>query len=306
MVDQSRARRTVAKGRARRAVARGGARKAVATAGARRALAVAVTTSTLAAVVLAGCGTPAPTTPPDGNGSDTPTQAASSPSTGSQEPGGASPTTAPGRTVTAANLLTTEEIYLDPAYQTPGETPEGVGRPVNQSYVCLPDDGLASLGATAMVTRNFGYTVTDAKLDPYPKSPLKNEPIIYTQALQFPDEAAAIAARSRYVTWIKACPDTLTEKGYSVDTGQSLKPTAIDINGGQADAGMVAYVKPGATNAELLYWESAGVTQVKDRLMITVSLSWGEDTPGTFDTSDGDFIHPQVILIEESATKLTM
>ena len=48
---------------------------------------------------------------------------------------------------------------------------------------------------------------------------------------------------------------------------------------------MVAYVKPGATNAELLYWESAGVTQVKDRLMITVNLSWGEDTPGTFDTA---------------------
>jgi hypothetical protein len=290
MVDQSPARRAVARGCARRAVARGRARRASAIA------------STLAAVVLAGCGTPAPTTPPDGNGSGAPTQAPSS--AGSQEPGGASPTTAPARTVTAANLLTTEDIYLDPAYQTAVEMPEGVGRPVNQSYVCLPDDGLASLGATAMVTRNFGYTVTDTELDPYPKSPLKNEPIIYTQALQLPDEAAAIAARSRYVTWIKACPDTLTEKGYSVDTGQSLDPTAVNIDGGQADAGMVAYVKPGATNAELLYWESVGVTQVKDRLMITVSLSWGEDTPGTFDTSDGDFIHPQVILIGESAVKL--
>ncbi|HEY5981691.1 MAG TPA: hypothetical protein VIT41_18855 [Microlunatus sp.] len=282
MVDQSPARRAVARG------------------GARRALAVA---STLAAVVLAGCGAPAPT-PPDGNGSGT-SQTASSPGAESQEPGGASPTTAPGRTVTADNLLTTEDIYLDPAYQTAVETPEGVGRPTNESYVCLPDDGLASLGATGMVTRNFGYTVTDNELDPYPRSPLKNEPIIYTQALQFPDAAAAVTARSRYVTWIKACPDTLNEKGYSVDTGQSLDPTAINIDGGQADAGMVAYVKPGATNAELLYWESVGVTQVADRLMITVSLSWGEDTPGTFDTSDGDFIHPQVILIGESAVKLT-
>ena len=274
MVDQSPARRAVARGGARRAVARGGARRAVATDGARRAVAPGPF------IYLSPESPPAPTTPPDGNGSGPPTQAASSP--GSQEPGGASPTTAPGRTVTADNLLTTEDIYLDPAYQTAVEMPEGVGRPVNQSYVCLPDDGLASLGATAMVTRNFGYTVTDKELDPYPKSPLKNEPIIYTQALQFPDEGAAIAARSRYVTWIKACPDTLTEKGYSVDTGQSLKPTAIDIDGGQADAGMVAYVKPGATSAEQLYWESVGVTQVKDRLMITVSLSWGEDTPGTF------------------------
>ena len=266
---------------------------------AQRALAVA---GALAVALLAGCGTPSSTPPDGGDGSTGPT---SSQSPSSQDPGSPSPSsTAPGRSVTAANLLTTEDIYLDPAYQTAVETPEGVGRPTNQSYVCLPDDGLASLGATAMVTRNFGYTVTDKESDPYPKSPLKNQPIIYTQALQFPDEAAAMAARSTYVTWIKACPKTLTEKGYSVDAGQSLKPTAIDIDGGQADAGMVAYAKPGATSAELLYWESAGVTQVKDRLMITINLSWGEDTPGTFDTSDGDFIHPEVILIEESALKL--
>ena len=289
------ARRAVATGGARRAVATGGARRAVATGGARRALAVV---SALAAVVLAGCGTPAPTTPPDGNGSGTPTQAASSPGAGSQEPGSASPATAPGRSVTAANLLTTEEIYLDPAYQTAVETPEGVGRTTNESYVCLPDDGLASLGATAMVTRNFGYEVTDSELDPYPKSPLKKQPIIYTQALQFPDAAAATAARETYAGWIKACPNTL------VDTGQSLQEKAIRVDGGKADAGMVAYVKPGATNAELLYWESAGVTQIKDRLMCTVSLSWGEDSPGTFDDSDGDFINPQLILIEESGTAL--
>ncbi|HVK35416.1 MAG TPA: hypothetical protein VM428_07130 [Microlunatus sp.] len=268
---------------------------------ARRALAAGA----LAVALLAGCGTPSSTPPDGGNGSNGPTSSSQNPS--SQDPvSPSSSTTAPGRSVTAANLLTTEDIYLDPAYQTAVETPEGVGRPTNESYVCLPGDGLASLGATAMLTRNFGYEVTDKELDPYPKSPLKNQPIIYTQALQFPDEAAAVAARSRYVTWIKACPDTLNQKGYSVDTGQSLKPTAIDIDGGQADAGMVAYAKPGATNAELLYWESAGVTQVKDRLMITVSLSWGEDTPGTFDTTDGDFIHPQVILIEESARKLAV
>ena len=236
MADHSPARRALAPtGGARRAVATGGARRAVATGGARRALAVV---SALAAVVLAGCGTPAPTTPPDGDGSGTPTQAASSPGAGSQEPGSASPATAPGRSVTAANLLTTEEIYLDPAYQTAVETPEGVGRTTNESYVCLPDDGLASLGATAMVTRNFGYEVTDSELDPYPKSPLKKQPIIYTQALQFPDAAAATAARETYAGWIKACPNTLVEKGYSVDTGQSLQEKAIRVDGGKADAGM--------------------------------------------------------------------
>ena len=67
---------------------------------------------------------------------------------------------------------------------------------------------------------------------------------------------------------------------------------------------MVAYVKPGATNAELLYWESAGVTQIKDRLMFTVSLSWGEDSPGTFDDQRRRLHQPQLILIEESAIAL--
>jgi hypothetical protein len=280
------------------------ARRAVVSA--RRAL---VAAGLLAAVVLAGCGTPGPTSPPDGgSGSGTPTQGASA--SASQDPSSTDPSSAspvaPARSVTAANLLTTENIYLDPSYQTAVEKPEGVGRTTSQSYVCLPDDGLASLGATAMVTRNFGYKVTDKEMDPYPKSPLKNQPIIYTQALQLPDAAAAAAARARYVSWIKACPKTLVQKGYSVDTGQSLKATALHIDGAKADAGMVAYVKPGDTNADLLYWESVAVTQVKDRLMITVALSWGEDTPGTFDTTDGDFIHPQVILAEESALKLAV
>ena len=271
----------------------------------RRSSAVA---GVLAALVLAGCGTPGPATPPDGgNGSESPTAGTSTPGpgqgSGSTGPGSSSPVT-PGRSVTATNLLTREVVYLDPSYQTAVETPDGVGRTTNQSYVCLPGDGLASLGATAMVTRNFGYEVTDPELDPYPKSPLKGQPIIYTQALQFPDAAAATEARARYAGWIKNCPGTLDEKGYSIDTGQSLKLTTLDAEGGSAQAGMVAYVRPGETDAERLWWESAGVTQVKDRLMITISLSWGEDTPGSFDDSDGDFINPQLILVEESALKL--
>jgi len=279
------------------------ARTAVARSSARGALTVA---GTLAAVLLAACGTPSATPPDGGNGSPTPAGSASggpSQDLGSPGPGSTTPVT-PGRSVTAANLLTTEEIYLDPAYQTAVETPDGVGRPTNKSYVCLPADGLPSLGARAIVPRNFGYKVTDSELDPYPKSPLKNQPIIYTQALQFADATAATAAREKYASWIKACPNTLVQKGYSVDTGQSLKEKAIRVDGGKANAGMVAYVKPGATNAELLYWESAGVTQIKDRLMFTVSLSWGEDSPGTFDDSDGDFINPQLILIEESGIAL--
>lgn len=246
------------------------------------------------ALVLAGCGTP--TTPaPDGENATT------GPSAVTASPSPAVPT----RSVSAKNLIVPDDIPIDdPTYKTVVETPDGAGRSVTESYVCLPSDGLTSLGASAMVTRNFAYRIDDPKKDLAPKSPLKNQPVIYTQALQFPDEAAASKARETYVDWIMKCPATLTEKGYTIDSAQSFPPTKVDVEGGRAQVGMVAYVKPGESNARNLFWESAGVTQVKDRLMITVSLSWGEDTPGTLDDTESDFIHPQVILVEESAIRL--
>lgn len=252
----------------------------------------------LGAALLAGCGTPTPTTPPDGgNGSSTPGQTTGPAST-------PTPTT-PARSVTADNLLGLNDIYSDdPMTSEAVEAADGDGRSVSESFICLPTDGLASLGATAMVNRDFTFKILDAKADPNPKSPLKNKPSIYTQALQFPDEAAATAARATYAGWINACPATLTEKGYAIDGGQSIKLSTLKITGAKAQGAMVAYVPPDATDAENLYWESAAVTQVKDRLMLTVALSWGPDTPGTFDDTDGDFVNPLLILSELSAEAL--
>jgi len=209
--------------------------------------------------------------------------------------------------VTATNLLTVDDIPNDdPISREVVEAADGQGRSVSQSYSCLPPDGLASLGATAMVTRDFTYKIIDAASDPYPDSPLKNKPSVYTQALQFADAAAATRARATYASWIKGCPATLDEKGFSIDTDQSLRLTTLKLEGAKAQAGMVAYVQAGGSDAENLYWESAGVTQVGDRLMLTVTISWGMDTPGTFDESDGDFLHPQVILAESSVPRLTI
>ena len=131
-----------------------------------------------------GCGTPAPVPPPDtGTGSP-----AASPSVRSSSP----TPTAPARSVTAGNLLTVDDVPNDdPVTWTTVESPPKAGRRVTQSYLCLPPDGLTALEGTAMVTRNFGYRLEKPEGDPYPGSPLKNQPVIYTQALQFPDEAAA-------------------------------------------------------------------------------------------------------------------
>ena len=231
---------------------------------------------------------------------------ACTPATGPIDPT-QSPTPAPpARSVTAANLLTVDDLpNEDPMSKEVVEAADGAGRPVAESYICLPANGLGSLGATSMVTRDFTYKIINADSDPYPDSPLKNKPSIYTQALQFPDEATATAARTTYAGWIKGCSATLTERGYIIDADQSLKLSTLKVKGAEAQAGMTAYVKPDAKDTEDLYWESASITQVKDRLMIMVTISWGMDSPGTFDTSDGDFVNPQAILTRLAAEALT-
>jgi hypothetical protein len=266
-------------------------------------------TMVLAASVLSGCGlvpsNRAGNTSPSGSGSAT-----SAPGQTTESAATPAPTPTPSaaaRSVSATNLLTVDDVEGandDPMTKQVVEAPDGLGRPVSQSYICLPADGIASLGATSMVTRDFTLKIIDAANDPYPKSPLKNKPTIYTQALQFADEAAATTARATYAGWIKGCPTTLSDQGYGIDNDQSLRLTTLDVEGAKAQAGMVAYVQPGSKDTENLYWESAAVTQVKDRLMITVAVSWGMDTPGTFDTTEGDFIHPQIALAESSVERL--
>lgn len=228
-------------------------------------------------------------------------------STGPTDPSQPPSSAPPARSVTATNLLTVDDvegINDDPMTKQVVEAADGEGRPVSQSYICLPEDGLASLGATSMVTRDFTFKIINADSDPYPDSPLKDKPSVYTQALQFADESAATAARATYAGWIKDCPATLLGQGYGIDEDQSLKLTTLKKEGGSAQAGMVAYLQPAAKDTENLYWESAGIAQVKDRLMITIMVSWGMDTPGTFDESEGDFIHPQAVLAEYSIDRL--
>ena len=274
----------------------------------------AVVAGTLGAVlasagVLSGCGLvpsnrAGSTSPSDGgNATSAPAQTTEAASTPASTP---TPTAA-ARSVSATNLLTVDDVdgaNDDPMTKQVVEAPDGQGRPVSQSYICLPEGGITSLSATSMVTRNFTFKIIDGTNDPYPKSPLKNKPTVYTQALQFSDEAAATAARSTYAGWIKDCAATLSNQGYGIGEDQGVPLAKVRVEGAKAQAGMVAYVQPGSKDTDNLYWESAGVTQVKDRLMITVSLSWGEDTPGTFDTTEGDFINPQLALVEASVGRL--
>ena len=174
----------------------------------------------------------------------------------------------PACSVTPATCGPTEGISPDPGYQTAVETPEGVGRTISQSYVCLPDDGLASRGAMAMVTRNFGYTVTD-KGSTCTEEPAEEPADHLHPGAPVPRRGARARWRGRRDagagsrrargTWVRRALSSTPARASRRPDSTSTAP--------KADAGMVAYAETGDhERGPLLDWESVVVTQVKDRL----------------------------------------
>jgi hypothetical protein len=156
---------------------------------------------------------------------------------------------------------------------------------------------------TSTVARNFRYEIIDPDAAPDP-GPLENQPVIYTQALQFADAAAAKRAQAVYAGWLDGCAKTLEAQGNKVLTTLGFTNRSIKVAGGSATLSEVVYQRPGDQDDESAFWESVGLTQVKDRLMITVFLNYGMDFNVTLDRSEGEMLHPQLILIESSAEKL--
>ena len=235
---------------------------------------------------------------------------AASPSDGGQPSGGSGPSSAPSaptkpaRVLTAKNLLTTEDLPLeDYDTQQVVVTKPGVGRPLPESSVCLPANGLQDLGATQVLSRNFRYELIDGS-KPDKDDPFRNQPILYTSALQFADAAAAKAARDRYASWLRACPETLEAKGYQTLPDLGFDPTKVATERGTATVTELAYRRPGGADGENGIWESVGLTLVGDRLMVTVFVHWGLDWEVTIDSTEGDLLHPQVGLVDSASIRL--
>ncbi len=210
----------------------------------------------------------------------------------------------PARVLTANNLLTTEDVPLeDYDTQQVVVVKPGVGRPVPESSVCLPANGLQDLGATQVLSRNFRYELIDGS-KPDKDDPFRNQPIIYSQALQFADAAAAKAARARYASWLKTCPKNLEAKGYQLLPDLGFDSTKVDTERGTATVTEWAYRRPGGVDGESGVWESVGLTLVGDRMMVTVFLHWGMDWEVTINSSEGDLLHPQVGLVDSASIRL--
>ena len=198
------------------------------------------------------------------------------------------PSSAATRMVTAKNLMTTDDVPVEDRETTvPVIAKEGAGRWINEMSVCWATVGRIDLGVVNTVQRNFRYEIVDPQSAPDP-GPLRNQPVIYTQALQFADAAAAKKARDVYAGWLAKCPAELEAKGYEVVRRSGLHQREVSVDGGAAQVSEVVYQRPGGVDGDNAFWESVGLTLVQDRLMVTVYLHYGEDFNVSLDQSEGD------------------
>ncbi len=213
------------------------------------------------------------------------------------------PSSAATRTVTAKNLMTTDEVPVEDARDHRAGHRQGGCWTLDQRDVGV----LGHRGPHRPRCRQHGpaelpvrHRRPQGAPDP---GPLRNQPRIYNQALQFADAAAAKKARDVYASWLARCPAELEAKGYEVvpDLGFVNERVSVEVG---ALVSEVVYQRPGGVDGDNAFWESAGLTLVEDRLMVTVYLHYGEDFNVSFDQSEGDLQHPQLALVESAVERL--
>ena len=207
----------------------------------------------------------------------------------------------PVRTVTPANLIAPSDL---PAPEGGGTIEEyrAHARPLDRVSVCLPR-GLGALGATAALSRSYKEVYPDR---PALEGPLADEPSSYAVALQFPDAAAATAARKTYEGWVDDCRAG-RRAGAHLEVLKQLGSdwTRVPAPGGRGEVAEVVYREP-ASRSQDAYWESTGLTLVGDRLMVTVHLFYGSESSFVLNpnATDGGFAHPQLGLVRAAAKRL--
>lgn len=209
--------------------------------------------------------------------------AATSPATpppASQSPPDPSPGRTPGsgpetvRTVTEANLLRVADLPV--TGDSTFERYEQDARTVDRVSLCQ-QQSWQQLGATGTAMRSFREVhPAEPGTTPDPDDPLADLPTLYAVAVQFPDAAAAGAARQTYERWVAGCARHLRDQDYTSSTTE-VRWSQVEVPRGRARFTDVVYAGPGHAGDDAAFFEGVGVTQVDDRLMVTVNLAYGQD-----------------------------
>lgn len=283
----------------------------------RRRTVITVVAASVAAVTLGGGvifsaamrnGTtqPAPVQTPTATATDLPTR-----------PPTTAPTTAPSTTNEPAppalgtgNLLRTSDIKTYTSDQQVLITDPGLGRSPDTSWVCLPE-GLKPLDAQEILSRNFRISVPGESKRPSAEDPLAQQPSIYTEALQFADADAAQQAYETFDGWVKDCGTALRNRGYTAlgePKGSAWIAVKTGVSGTKGRFHELTYRTP-SDDPNSGWFEAIGLTRAGDRLMITVSLTYGQDKNVGYEQfpQEPDLVmpHEQFGLIVAAAKRLT-
>ena len=215
------------------------------------------------------------------------------------------PAPPPTRTVTGTNLLRPSDLAVSGDVSV--REYQRSARPVDEVSVCQRQTW-QELGALAQVSRSYQQTADPAaSTTPDPEDPLATIPTAYAVAAQFSEPAAATRARQTYHDWVASCPEALSRDGYTI-VGGTVTWHQVQVAAGQAEFAEVTYRQPGASQEDDAYFESIGLTQVEDRLMVTVSLHHGQDFNVAYDQQgDPDLglsAHPQFAMCVAAAQRL--
>ena len=214
------------------------------------------------------------------------------------------------RTLTVANLLTAADVPVLSDQQRVVIAPSGVGRQ-DEISVCTPAGGVDRLGASAVLGRNFRIQVElPAGERPDPSDPLSGKPSIYTQAFQFSDPAAAREAYQTYRGWVAGCRAGLVKRGWTVlrAADQAVwHPVRTGVAGSTGEFAEWIYKVPGQP-PDSGWFEAAGLTLAGDRMMVTVSLEFGQDKNVAYEQEPADpdlvAVHEQYGLVSAAAKRL--
>lgn len=241
-----------------------------------------------------------------GTGRTAPDPATPPTSAASAAPGPSVSPTPVARTLTKSNLITVSDL---PRPDGDGQIQEWTEneRPTNRVSVC--QQPLATLGATAMLTRNFTVFYPSARL---PDGPLANAPSIYTQALQFANLKSAEQALQTYRGWVTNCRATIKRSSTYEVISEDDKTTWIKVRLGDGSMGGFAQVPLYRDQTDTSgdgYFETVGLTLVEDRLMVTVEIVYGNEKHTSYQQGgDPDTGIPEDVqfqLVEAAAKRLT-
>lgn len=214
------------------------------------------------------------------------------------------PKPSPTSRLTDDNLLRAKDLPQQEGIKAEEYTRSA--RPGLRPSACLPAS-LITLKAQDVQTRSFRYVSTDPDTTEDNTNPMYGQPGLYATALQFGDEAEAKQAYEKLSGWIEDCANTLDGDGLRAPGGGPVRgfDQWYPVKGKVETARFTEFVyqRPDFGDENGGFWEAVGLVRVGNRVALTVTVHFGQDSNWDTDPDDNVAGPHQLALILPSAAK---